>query len=176
MNSKKILQAFFLILVLVFSVALIIISIKARQKYETKPTSAEGANKPEYKPADNQADASQWTEYTHPELKYSFRYPQELTVEKRGKVGNLEDLLALNYSKNGKHLTIVKIQLTNGAPKEKTVITQKGKDTSGNEVFIFIMPYHDTKTLTLIGTIYPTEGSDFRFEEVIQKIAQTIKI
>ena len=74
-----------------------------------------------------------------------------------------------------KRLTVVKIQLTNEEAKEKTLVSQKGQDNNGNEVIIYKMPYADAKTLTLIGTIYPSIGSSYRFEEVIQKIAQTIK-
>jgi len=178
MNTKRIFQLSFLALIVLGAVTTIYISnqLSQKQKIGTETTKAEEAGvKPEYKPADDKTDPNQWAEFIHPDLHYQFRYPQEFQVEKRGKVGNIEDLVAVNYSSGGKRLTIAKIQVTNEEAKEKSLVSQKGQDNNGNEVIIYKMPYADTKTLTLIGTIYPSIGSSYRFEEVIQKIAQTLK-
>ena len=178
MDAKKIFQISALVSTILLLVTTIYISNLNLQKRKigTKTTMAEGESAvPEYIPADNKIEPEQWAEFVHPELNYRFRYPQEFQVEKRGKIGNLEDLVALNYSTGNKRLTVVKIQLTNEAPAEKTLVSQKGQDNNGNEVIVYKLPYGDSKTLTLIGTAYPNIGSNFRFEAVIQKIAQTMK-
>ena len=138
----------------------------------TKP--GPDTNRPEYS-SNNNNDPNQWTEFTHPDLKYQIRYPQEFQVEKRGKVGNIEDLVALNYTDGNKRLTVVKIQITNATSEEKTSKSEKGRDNNGNQVIVFKKPFSDSKTITIIGTIYPNTGSNYRFEEVIQKIIESLK-
>src|SRR3989344_7556385 len=168
MNTKKIFQLSFVALIVLGAVTTIYMSNQLRQKQKigTETTKAEeGSTRSEYKPADAKTDPNQWAEFVHPDLKYQFRYPQEFQVEKRGKIGNIEDLVAINYMSENKRLTVVKIQLTNEEAKEKTLVSQKGQDNNGNEVIIYKMPYADAKTLTLIGTIYPSIGSSYRFEE-----------
>ena len=176
MFNKKIFQIFFLVIIFFVTVSIVYVSNLARQGAKIYPSKAEETAQPEYKPGNNQLDPNQWPEYVHPDLNYSFRYPQEFKLEKRGKVGNIEDLLAINYLSDGKQLTVAKFQLTNDVPEGATTVSQKGKDNNGNEVLIYKIPFKGTKTLTLIGTIYPNIGSNFRFEEVIQKISQTIKV
>lgn len=176
MNVKKILQISFVTLAVAVMVVTIYVSkLSLQQQKKTEPAKAEESTRPQYIPADNKTDPNQWMEFIHSDLHYRFRYPQEFQVEKRGKVGNIEDLVALNYLSGNGRLTVVKIQLTSGVPAEKTLVSQKGKDNNGNEIVVYKMPYGDSKTLTLIGTIYPNIGSSFRFEDVIQKIAQTLK-
>lgn len=177
MPIKKISQISLIVFILVLSFGVIFISRYARNGQKPiSSTAEESSAKPEYQPADNKVDVNQWTEFVHPSLQYSFRYPAEFKLEQRGRVGNIEDLVALNYSAAGKQITIIKFQLTNEVPQEKTVVSQTGKDNNNNEVLIYKLPFRDTKTLTVIGTVYPNIGSGFRFEEVIKQIAQTIKV
>lgn len=171
---KKILQIFFLVLFVVFTAGVIYFSRQNTENKKINQAKASGENKPEYQPLDNKTDPSQWSEFIHPDLKYSFKYPPEFQIENRGKIGSIEDLIALNYSGGNKRLTIAKIQITIATPEEKISINQKGQDNDGNEVIVFKKPFNDTKTISVIGTIYPTVGSDYRFEEVIQKIISTL--
>ena len=178
MKTKRIFQLSFLALIVLGAVATIYMSNQLRQKQKigTETTKAEeGSPLSEYKPADDKADPNQWAEFVHPDLKYQFRYPQEFQVEKRGKVGNIEDLVALNYTDGNKRLTVVKIQITNATSEEKTSKSEKGRDNNGNQVIVFKKPFSDSKTITIIGTIYPNTGSNYRFEEVIQKIIESLK-
>lgn len=173
MNVKKIFQTFFLISVVLVMAGTIYFSKVTQQQKKINPAKAEeGSTRPEYQPNDNKTDPNQWAEFIHPDLHYQIRYPQEFQVERRGKVGDIEDLVALNYSDGNKRLTVVKIQITNGI---STSSSQKGKDNNGNEVIVFKKPFGDSKTITIIGTIYPNTGSNYRFEEVIQKIIESLK-
>lgn len=172
---KKIFQIIFLILVVLFITGTLYVSIQTQKKKSIEQAKADDSNKPEYQPADNKTDPSQWSEFIHPDLKYSVKYPQELQIERRGKVGDIDDLVALNYMDGNKRLTVVKIQITNATPEEKTSINQKGRDNNGNEVIVFKKPFNDLKTIAIIGTIYPNTGSNYRFEETIQKIIGSLK-
>ncbi len=176
MNSKKIVQLIIVSLIIVVTAGVIYLSYKAQQVKTKPPIRAENTETPEYQPPEDKQDTAQWNEFNHAELRYSFRFPPEFRVEQRGKVGNIEDLVAVNYVNSGRQLTVVKLQLTDEAPVEQTVVSQSGKDNNGNEVLIFKIPFRETKTLTVIGTVYPTTGSSYRFSNVIQKIAQSVTV
>lgn len=172
---KKFFQIFFLILFVLFTAGVFYFSSQNLKNKKIEKAKADESARPEYQPANNITDPNQWSEFIHPDLKYSFRYPQELQVERRGKVGEIEDLVALNYTDGNKRLTVVKIQITNATPEEKISTNQKGSDNNGNEVIVFKKPFNDSKTISMIGTIYPTTGSNYRFEEVIKKIIESLK-
>lgn len=177
MNIKKIFQIFSIfVVVLVMGGTIYFSKITQQQQKKISPAKAEkGSARPEYKPAENKIDPNQWAQFTHPEYNYQLRYPQEFSVERRGKIGDIDDLVAFNYIDGNKRLTIVKVQITNATSEEKTSSSQKGADNNGNEVIVFKKPFNDSKTITIIGTIYPNTGSNFRFEEVIQKIIESLK-
>ena len=177
MNIKKVSQTLFLFFaILIIGGTIYFSRITQQQQEKIMPAKAEeGSTRPEYQPADNKTDPNQWAEFIHPDLHYQIRYPQEFQVERRGKVGDIEDLVAINYSDGNKRLTVVKIQITNATSEEKTSSSQKGKDNNGNDVIVFKKPFNDSKTITIIGTIYPNTGSNYRFEEVIQKIIGSLK-
>lgn len=172
---KKVFQIVFLILVVSLITGTIYVSIQSQKKKSIEQAKADDSNKPEYQPADNKTDPNLWNDFSHPDLKYQIKYPPEFQVERRGKVGDIEDLVALNYTSGNKRLTVVKIQITNATPEEKTSINQKGADNNGNQVIVFKKPFNDTKTIAIIGTIYPNTGSNYRFEETIQKIIGSLK-
>ena len=177
MLTKKSSQIFFVIFIVLLVGGIVYTSYLARKERKPLPSTAEEeSTKPEYQPAGSQTDINQWTEFVHTSLQYSFKYPPEFKLEKRGKVGNIEDLVALNYSSAGKQITVVKFQLTSDVPSGKTVVSQTGKDNNNNEVMIYKVPFRDAKTLTVIGTVYPSIGSNVRFEEVIKQIAETVKV
>jgi len=67
------------------------------------------------------------------------------------------------------------LAITNATSEEKTSKSEKGRDNNGNQVIVFKKPFSDSKTITIIGTIYPNTGSNYRFEEVIQKIIESLK-
>jgi hypothetical protein len=172
---KKIIQISLIVLFIIFTAGVIYFSKQNLESKKINQAKASGEDKPEYQPVDNKTDPSQWSEFVHPSLGYSLKYPSEFQVEQRGKVGNLDDLVALNYIQGNKRLTVIKIQLTSATESEKISSNQKGQDNDGNDVIIYKKPFSDTKTISIIGTIYPTVGSDYRFEEIIQKVISTLK-
>lgn len=174
MNTKKIFQTIFLFFTILLVGGTIYFSrVTQQQQKKINPAKAEDAARPEYSPANN--DPSQWVEFTNSNFNYIIRYPQEFKVEQRGKVGNIDDLIAFNFTDVNLRLTVVKIQITNATPEEKISVNQKGKDNNGNDVIVFKKPLNDSKTITIIGTVYPSTGNNYRYEEVIQKMIESLK-
>lgn len=115
--------------------------------------------------------------FENKDYKYTVQYPKEFTVDKRGRVGNLEDLTAFNNVDTGKSITVVKIEIRNEAPKDPfRKVQQTGKDADGNEVIVYYFPYQQNKSLVMIGTVYPTIGGNFRYKEIIEEMANSLKI
>ena len=174
MNTKKVFQGIVIFLMVVLMVGTIYFSrITQQQQKSAPPIKAEEIAQPEYQPA--QTDPNQWSEFVHPDYKYQLKYPQEFQVERRGRIGNIEDLVALNYVSGNKRLTVVKIQITSEVFGGQPSTVQNGKDNNNNEVIVFKKALDSSKTITIIGTVYPSTGSSYRFDGVIQKIIESLK-
>lgn len=116
-----------------------------------------------------------WPVYTSKNFGYTISYPPEFTVQERGKIGTLDDLVAFAYVDGGKTLTVATIQISGG----KQTLTKsmiKGKDGDGNEVVVYTFPYNKSKTLTLLGTVFPSVGSSFLFDQALSKMADSLNI
>lgn len=121
-------------------------------------------------------DRTKWPIYTNSDFGYTIEHEPDFKVEKRGAVGGLQDLTAFNYTQD-KTVTVVKIEVRNEPAKDTTRVTsEKGRDGNGNDVLVYSYPYKNTQSIVLVGTIYPNVGGDFRFEEVITRMAQSLKI
>lgn len=125
-----------------------------------------------------QINPSAWLTYTNKAYKYSISYPPEFKVEDRGKVKDIVDLVAFSYLKDGKTVTVAKVELHNEkAPVATKMFRQKGVDGNGNKVAIYYVPYSQNQSLVLVGTVYPTlVGGNFQFAAVLDQMAQSLQV
>lgn len=119
--------------------------------------------------------AAQWLTYKSKKFNYTVSYPPEFTVQERGKVGKLDDLVAFTYRDGAKSITVATIQISTQKPPQSLTISS-GTDGDGNEVAVYTYRYSATQTLTLLGTINPTVGSSFLFDQALEKMANSLQI
>lgn len=119
--------------------------------------------------------ATSWPVYKSTAFGYSIAYPPEFTVEDRGKVGSLLSLVAFNYQDGNKRITVAKVEISAGK-SPATVQVSKGLDGNGNDVAVYVIPYTTTRTLTLLGTNWPTVNSSFLFGQTLELMANSVKV
>ena len=172
---KKTFQIFILIVFILISALLIFITRETQKQQKINQLKAdENVKKPEFPVANNQNNGNGWLEYNNTNFNYRFIYPPEFTIEDRGKIGTMDNLLAIKHAVGGKTLTIVIVQIMPVPIQAKQMAA--GKDGDGNEVVSYKYPYTTEKSITLIGTIYPNIGADYRYQDVITKIANSLTI
>lgn len=115
-----------------------------------------------------------WLIFYSKEMRYSFNYPPEFSVQNRGKTPQGRTVIALLHAQANKKITVATFSFGEKDSELKRVFIKKGTDGDLNRIAEYKYPFND-KSLDMLFTLYSRSGSNFSYDSVSNDINNSLK-
>jgi len=120
-------------------------------------------------------DISKWKVFENKDFLFTFKYPSGVEIENR--LVKSQKVVAVNIRDSGRRYTILKFEIRDKKPSDSAILTSRtGQDSDNNQILEYTIPIDKSRTLMMIGMVFPSRGSNYKYSDLINKIMDTLVI